>query len=368
MIKSILFSNILPYFFLLYLLGFTTEVFSQGDDCNKLGVWLWFIEQTEFESHEELADTLSSMGVKRIYVKVADGSVDTVRWHEIVDKNLVNAYKNRGLEVWAWSYNYPGNNMAQAEALKIAAKTGYQGFVVDVESQFDGQTAILSNLFFSFYNTRADAQAEGIIQDSFPLGVTTWGNPEDHNFSIGLMDPYVDLYLPQTYVENWGNSFITNLSFWIEEGNEEYKRLGATKPIHHIVSTEQGIINSEELNEFISAAGPETSVWRIPGGGTPLSIWDDWKGVNWNVDFCEITSTKEAKSYPWLISPNPSQNFVHVNTSESNFKIEIYCITGQLKVSCEDCKKIDISNLSSGQYFIKIIGSENWDTKKIIKI
>jgi hypothetical protein len=58
--------------------------------------------------------------------------------------------------------------------------------------------------------------------------------------------------------------------------------LGATKPIHHIVSTETGDISPAQIEAFLAASGPETSVWRVPGGGTPTSIWDDWAAVDWS--------------------------------------------------------------------------------------
>ena len=93
---------------------------AQSPDCNKLGAWLWYIEITEFSTHTQIADTLASLGVKRIYVKVADGQPNPAIWPELNDSSLVNAYRSRGLEVWAWSYNYPGNSSAQAQALYLA--------------------------------------------------------------------------------------------------------------------------------------------------------------------------------------------------------------------------------------------------------
>ena len=64
--------------------------------------------------------------------------------------------------------------------------------------------------------------------------------------------------------------------------NCEYAALGATKPIHHIVSTEYGEITPDQIDAFVDAAGSEVSVWRVPGEGTPLSIWNDWSAVDWD--------------------------------------------------------------------------------------
>lgn len=94
---------------------------------NKFGVWLWYIEGTGM-THAELAQRLSALGVKRIYIKVADGPADCVfNWPEGCDLDIPKTYKKYGIECWAWSYNYPGDEMNQADALYNAAYVGYDG-------------------------------------------------------------------------------------------------------------------------------------------------------------------------------------------------------------------------------------------------
>lgn len=272
---------------LIIFLSISTIVNAQSNPCNKLGVWLWFIEGTIFDSHEALADSLANLGVDRIYVKVADGSVNIGVWPEIADEQLVQTYLSAGLEVWSWSYNYPGNPIAQAEALTRAAQTGYQGHVVDVEMEFDGDSSQLADLFSAFQNAQSDAIANQWAGPNFELRCTTWGNPIDHQYRIDVIDQYVDAHMPQTYVEVWGQSFIDNAAFWIQTGNEEYQSLGATKPIHHITTTQLGLMTADDIRTFMDASGNETSIWRVPGGGVPASIWDTWKEVNWEKSFCQ---------------------------------------------------------------------------------
>jgi len=141
---------------------------AQINDCNNLGVWLWHIETTGF-THEVLAKNLATLGVKRVYAKVADGGIDSVRWPELTDVSLVKAYKDQGLEVWAWSYNYDSNKERQAAALYRAAQTGYDGYVVDVEMEFDGKTEPLRLLFEAFDEARIAVLEDGIVNDSFPI-------------------------------------------------------------------------------------------------------------------------------------------------------------------------------------------------------
>ena len=80
------------------------------------GAWLWYIEGTGL-SHAQLAADLVQLGFGRIYVKVADGSADCGFWPELCDTSVVQTYRDAGLEVWGWSYNYPGSVTAQADAL-----------------------------------------------------------------------------------------------------------------------------------------------------------------------------------------------------------------------------------------------------------
>lgn len=121
------------------------------------------------------------------------------------------------------------------------------------------------------------------INNSWPVYVTTWGNPKDHNMHIEIIDKYVDGHMPQTYLEVWGESYMNEPAKWVKIGTCEYRELGAKKPIHHIVSTEYNKITAEQINIFFKWSGKESSIWRVPGTETPLSIWNTWEDVNWDV-------------------------------------------------------------------------------------
>ncbi|MEM9546671.1 MAG: T9SS type A sorting domain-containing protein [Bacteroidota bacterium] len=341
----------------------------QSQDCNQLGVWMWYLEITEFDTHDELADSLAKMGIKRIYVKVADGTVNTNIWPELVDVSVVEAYHNAGLEVWGWSYNYPNNSEAQAEALYIAAQTGYDGFVIDVEMEFDNNPTTTEDLFHAFYNARKQAIAEQIIDEKFKIYCTTWGNPKDHLFAIDKIDPYVDGFMPQTYVEIWGQTYLDNITYWIEEGNKEYAELGATKPIHHIAAMESGVMSSEQVNEFIAASGAETSIWRIPGGGTPLSIWNDWNDIEWSFDFCETSSAEGVFQNAIHIYPNPASSLLYLQASNKNNVVQIIDMQGRMIKQYKTLhlqNQIDVSSLRNGLYTIRIGSPEDWSHHKVM--
>lgn len=253
----------------------TTVSDPPGEAC--LGVWLWYIEGIG-STHEALAQQLADLGVCRIYIKVADGGPDCGTWPELCDDTVPATYQSYGLEAWAWSYNYPGSSSTQAEALRDAVATGYQGYVLDLESEFDGETSTLTSLLSAFKTARDSVSSAA----DFPIYVTTWGNPNDHGMRVDLMDSYVEAFMPQTYLEVWGSSYMADPEYWVEAGTCEFRSLGATKPVHHILSTEYDEISSDQLDRAILTSGPETSIWRVPGGGTPTSIWNTWEDINWS--------------------------------------------------------------------------------------
>jgi Secretion system C-terminal sorting domain len=351
--------------------AFNLPAQSNGD-CNKLGAWLWYIEITGFQTHAQIADKLSSLGIKRIYVKVADGVHNPAIWPELTNTALVNAYKSRGLEVWAWSYNYPNNPTGQANALYKAAETGYQGYVVDVEMEFDGMTSQVSNLFSAFAAKKTQAIADNKADSTFKLYCTTWGNPVLHNFSINLIDPHVDGFMPQTYVEAWGPSYVNNLEYWIQVTNDEYAQLGATKPIHHINALEDGAMTAAQIDQYIAKAGPETSLWRIPGGGVSTSLWSTWEQIDWEKNFCPPSSTSTLVQGICTLSPNPASDRAYLQTDGLKGRLELFDLSGKL-LSSEVVDagtaqhRIDLSRLPSGIFMVKWSTAQGMNFGKLVK-
>ena len=357
-------------FFILFS-TFLVSLKAQNEDCNHLGVWLWHFETTQYPTHGGLADRLKSMGIKRIYVKVADGGVNTTVWPELIDKDLVNAYKERGLEVWAWSYNYQGNEENQAKAIYEAAKTGYDGFVIDIEIEFNGESIALQSLLTEFDKEKHKAIAEGFADEHFKLYVTTWGNPELHNYRIDIIDRFVDAFMPQTYVEEWGQPHLSNIPACIEEVQLEYESLGATKPLHHILSTARELLGPDQINTFFSLSGPETSLWRIPGGGVSQSVWDTWYECNWEMDFCETVDSEILDESHFDLFPNPTSGNIWIRGAPKS-KAYITSLSGTILQSFElngkaDDQYIYISEFPGGSYILKLQTEDSVSAIPLIK-
>ena len=69
--------------------------------------------------------------------------------------------------------------------------------------------------------------------------------------------------------------------------------------------------------------------------------------------------------------PNPTNNFVNIETKESKIqKVELYDINGKLlfvEIHNSNKVKIDISSLEKGIYFLKLFAKEGILNSKIIK-
>ena len=362
----------MKFFFTFLFIALNVFAFSQEDGCNKFGVWLWHFEDTQYATHGGLADRIKAMGAKRIYVKVADGGINPSVWPEVEDTDLVNAYHDRGLEAWAWSYNYQGNTTQQAEALYQAAKTGYDGFVIDIEIEFNGESAPLQQLLIDFENKKEQAIADGYIDENFKLYVTTWGNPSFHNYRIDIIDRFVDGYMPQTYVEEWAGDHLVDVTACVEETIADYASLGATKPLHHILSTAQQILDENGINEFFAASGPESSLWRIPGAGVSQTVWDTWFAANWEMDFCETLSANDPDRQPIEFFPNPVSDVLTIKNVAAG-EIILSTIQGQVLrhlafAERQDTYTIPVNDLMPGMYVLSHKSPHHLQSTKFLKL
>jgi hypothetical protein len=248
--------------------------------ASRRGAWLWRIAQTG-HGHAGLAARLAQLGVRRIFVKTADGASMGCSSFGSCDPGLPDLYRRHGIEPWAWSYNYPANPRGQAAALRWAARTGYDGMVLDLEAEFDGNAGALTGLMQAFHETREELIRTGQLRREFPLYVTTWGNPRSHRMRVDIIDRYADGHMPQVYIEHWRGQALREPAWAVARARDEYQALGAARPVHAIVSVETGRMSADKINVFLRAAGPESSVWRVPGGGVPRSFWNMWEDVTW---------------------------------------------------------------------------------------
>ncbi|RNC83500.1 MAG: T9SS C-terminal target domain-containing protein [Winogradskyella sp.] len=96
---------------------------------------------------------------------------------------------------------------------------------------------------------------------------------------------------------------------------------------------------------------PSAPLENNPDIGSCLSVLSD--------DTFEITSV--------VISPNPTRDFININTTQTINKIEFYDINGQKVSEHFDTYRLNISAFNTGIYFAKIYSEGKVISKKFIK-
>jgi hypothetical protein len=175
-------------------------------------------------------------------------------------------------------------------------------------------------------------------------------------------------------VEQWGASYVNAMEKWIDQGVTDYKKLGATKPIHHIVAHEKelgttGALNATLLNRFITKAGAETSVWRVPGGDVKAKNWETWNKVNWRKDFCsdleQVTQLEDVQTFP-----NPIDNILNVTMpNDDTAEITVFNANGQqlYESKFKNRLQLDTFDWQKGIYIVQLQQANKVKILKIVK-
>jgi len=100
----------------------------------------------------------------------------------------------------------------------------------------------------------------------------------------------------------------------------------------------------------------------------------NWTSIDENTTFvedeeaCNELSVKNQEITSFDVYPNPTNSFLHIESNIEVLRIKVYNELGQLLLSKMKQNSIDISNLTSGIYFLKIEDKQNTiEIKKIIK-
>ena len=99
-------------------------------------------------------------------------------------------------------------------------------------------------------------------------------------------------------------------------------------------------------------------------------VTNNWVSIDSQSNFsnnCNYTlSTNELKKSTLKIYPNPVKNILNIDTEDQFQKADIYTINGQL-IKTSLLKEINVSDLSKGNYIIKIKTDKGLQTEKMIK-
>lgn len=121
--------------------------------------------------------------------------------------------------------------------------------------------------------------------------------------------------------------------------------------------------NGQTAPGYISSAGCGiTAPTTLADIGFPdVHIIMDVTGIALGVNEFEVAKVS--------ISPNPATDFVAIELDPSNTMnaVEIYSVTGQLVQKVENQSRINIANLKTGIYMMKVITANGTASKKLVK-
>lgn len=78
-------------------------------------------------------------------------------------------------------------------------------------------------------------------------------------------------------------------------------------------------------------------------------------------------SVEDFNAKEFKIYPNPSDNVIKITSEYSFSEVKIYSINGKLLKTSLSSEQIDISNLSTGIYFVEAISEKGKSVQKLIK-
>jgi hypothetical protein len=194
----------------------------------------------------------------------------------------------------------------------------------------------------------------GFWKDGTPL--TCGGN------GYGGSTPTKYAYTSSTYTN--GSCGIIN---WTESGpGSDKKSVMSSGPY----TLQPGAVDELEYAYIVSF----DSITSNPLAKLDIDVQSLHSIYNSTLNQCLTTSIKEQKNQTvFTLSPNPTNGILNINwNSKSNdCKIEVIDALGKVLIS-ENHKEINqtsinVSDLSSGIYFVKITSGENTSTKKFIK-
>ncbi len=199
----------------------------------------------------------------------------------------------------------------------------------------------------------------------------------------GFLPPVLDLEDPNsnTHLDQLFTSYA--LTQWVLNWLTEVENQTGIRPIIYTNSHYAGYLQSSVNVYDLWIAKPDESPTDPPSN---LGVWNDWKfkqyswqgsvnGISGAVDLdvfngsmqdfnnmvnsgsiVEQNTIKDLKVYPI-----PATDFINLDTSSKIIEVKIFDINGRVlkEIQKENIRKINISNLTSGVYFLEIQNQKN---------
>lgn len=248
-------------------------------------------------------------------------------------------------------------SLAQGYEFGIVHLTGANFKIVAIPDFDSSGNTDISDIGFALV---LPACSNDIVNEVGLLGGRTWGLnqiPADFLTGLELGDGTKDVFvlnLPggQTILSHTNGQQIDLVSFEVSDSpvtGEMYFLLNSDP----IASGSGGALNSF-YNSNIDNTSTQNYFSGLAAGMESFSFLllgvDDASFINQAIE----------------IYPNPSSNFVNINSTLELSKIEIYSLLGSMVLETKNTDQIDVSALHTGMYLLKLYTEKGTGVKKII--
>lgn len=320
--------------------------------------------------------------------------------------------------VWGVKFN-PGENMNGAQMLqKIAAEEPKFSYIVTNgfldKIQFNTHSEESGNDWWSLWASdngsiwnMAGWMNSGVITNGEWYGATYGWNPGPEEPTTPI-PAYSSQWFPvSTSITNWigtgsnqgvvvvdfgtdNNGTPNSFAFGIKyNGNitaDQALQLIANQNSNFIYSINNNNVESLSLNS-LNANNSGNNSWKT-FKGTNLSDWttqgnfsqttlsnNSWLGLSFGsrrpfipqeASYLSVSNPKNNKQNGITIAPNPTTDYIVINSVENILKTSIYTMNGQ-KIFEGNTSKINVANYTSGTYILEIVTSKGTQSSKFIK-
>lgn len=217
----------------------------------------------------------------------------------------------------------------------------YVIFSTDFSSTFEGWSAQYTSTQSIACNTQVLTENSGSLSDE--SGLQDYSNNSECSW---LIQPDNGNIINLTFTEfNTEQDFDGVLIF---DGIDESSEL-------------IGIFTGSDIPEVISSTGGSMYVLFVSDESIRKEGWS----ANYDTNSLSIGQTNQLESIK--VYPNPTSGIVYISPSEKVLTIQIYDLLGKVIMSEKGVNKLNIIDLSSGVYMIKLSDGDNETIHRIIK-
>lgn len=249
------------------------------------GIFSWNVPAVAGGDPARFARVLKLAGFEAVYLKVADGPRPHVPsraawpvWGENVRAELVAALRAEGLAVIGWGFLYGRDPRGEGQmAASQVRRFGLDGYVFDVEGDFDAQPGAVANAHTVMGEFKSRAPGVPTALAWWPLPRSPYSGTQWHPIPVAkAFMEHVDVAMPMQY---WEGSTPANAVWYLEASMRLWAEITA-KPMvaaGRAYTGDAGVPTPEAMAAYAKAA-VERGVkgltwWSLDAAVGQATIW-----------------------------------------------------------------------------------------------